>query len=121
VAVARIELFVALLVLVLEIYAVVNCILTPEGEVRGVHKAVWLIFIILLPLLGSVLWLGVGRNRPPRPAHMSGRAYDSGAAHRGRSGGYRDLDVDERIRRMEEDLARLERESGEDDDPAPRG
>jgi hypothetical protein len=113
--------FVALLVLVLEIYAIANCILTPESEVRGVPKVVWLIFIVVLPLLGSVLWLGVGRNRPPRPVRMPGSAYDSHSAAARPSGGYGDLTADERIRRMEEDLARLERESGEDEDPRPRG
>lgn len=107
---ARVELVVALIVLVLEIYSIINCILTPESEVRGIPKALWLILIVLLPLLGSVLWLGVGRDREavarrrPQP--------DAGGAPR--STGYSALSSDERIRQMEEDLRRLERESGDD-------
>jgi hypothetical protein len=119
--VARIEVLVGLLVLVLEIYAIANCILTPPSEVRGVPKAVWLIFIVLLPLLGSVLWLGVGRDRASRPARMPRPEYRSDVPPPEVGRGYAALTSDERIRRMEEDLARLEREADEDDGPDKRG
>ena len=113
---ARIELVVALVVLVLALYAFVNCILTPDAQVKGVPKVLWLVFIVLLPLLGSVLWLGVGRGRlapapSPRPEARPPVVSPSG---------YAAMTGEERIRRMEEDLARLERESGEDG-AAPRG
>jgi len=108
--VARIELVVALLVLVLEIYSIVTCILTPDAQVKGVPKPVWLILIVLIPLLGSALWLGVGRDRVRGvPARNAGPAQPVIGPS-----GYSALTSDERIRRMEEDLRRLERESGED-------
>ena len=113
---ARIELVVALVVLVLEVYAIVNCILTPEDQVKGVPKVLWLVLIVLLPLLGSVLWLGVGRERvgaaPPRRPVASPPAVSPS--------GYAAMTAEERIRRMEEDLARLEREAG-DDGAGPHG
>jgi hypothetical protein len=116
--VARIELFVALVVLVLEIHSLITCILTPESEVRGLPKALWIVLIVLLPLLGSALWLGVGRparaRRVPRPATPSAGAPAVPPP------GYSALPADERIRRREEDLRRLEQESGEDG-PTPRG
>jgi hypothetical protein len=114
--VARIELVVALVVLVLELYSIVNCILTPDEQVKGVPKVLWLVLIVLLPLLGSVLWLGVGRDRvvpaPVRRPVVSPPAVSPS--------GYAAMTAEERIRRMEEELARLERESGEDG-AAPRG
>ncbi|HEY8318654.1 MAG TPA: PLDc N-terminal domain-containing protein [Amnibacterium sp.] len=107
---ARIELVVALVVLVLEIYSIVTCILTPDAQVKGVPKLVWLLLIVLIPLLGSVLWLGVGRDRdrgvPQRAAAPAKPAVGPS--------GYSAMTSEERIRRMEEDLRRLERESGED-------
>ena len=107
---ARIELVVALVVLLLELYSLVTCILTPDAQVKGVPKLVWLLVIVLIPLLGSVLWLGVGRDRsvPPRNAAPAPAQPVAG------SSGYSALTSEERIRRMEEDLRRLERESGED-------
>ena len=103
----RVELVLGLVVLALWIYSLVSCILTPESQVRGVPKALWLVVIVLLPLLGSVLWLGVGRERGvPRVRPVGGSVAQPAPR------GYSALPGDERIRRMEEDLARLERESG---------
>lgn len=112
---ARVELVVALVVLVLTLYSIVNWILTPDEQVKGVPKVLWLVLIVLLPLLGSVLWLVVGRDRVaarPRQPVVSPPAVSPS--------GYAAMTAEERIRRMEEDLARLERESGEDG-TAPRG
>ncbi|MCU1473489.1 hypothetical protein [Amnibacterium sp.] len=107
---ARIELVVALVVLVLELYSIVNCILTPDPQVKGIPKGLWLVLIVLLPLLGSALWLGVGRDRVA-PAARRGSVVAPPAVP---PSGYAAMTGEERIRRMEEDLARLERESGED-------
>lgn len=109
--VGRIEVLVGIAVTVLWVYSIVNCVLTPDSAVRGIPKAAWLVVIVLLPLLGSVLWLGVGRSapRPPQP----GTAVSSPR-------GYSAMASDERIRRMEEDLARLEQEDRRNDDQEPR-
>lgn len=112
----RVELVLGLAVTVLWIYSIVNCVLTPESQVRGIPKLAWLVLIVLVPLLGSVLWLAVGRTSGPprlprpRPAAPPTRA----------PGTYSALTSDERIRRMEEDLRRLEQESDRPDDEGPR-
>jgi len=111
----RIELVVALIVLVLEIYSVVNCILTPDTEVKHIPKAIWLVLILLLPLIGSVLWLGVGRDRDA----VARRSGSTRTLERP-SAGYSAMRYDDRIRQMEEDLARLEAESTDEDGAAPR-
>lgn len=109
---ARVELILGLLTAVVWIYSIVTCALADPAVVKYVPKPVWLIGIVLLPLLGSVLWLGVGRERRPRAAAQPPvgppvpRTYSA-------------MTSDERIRRMEEDLARLEREN--DEGSAPRG
>ncbi|MEU5437619.1 PLD nuclease N-terminal domain-containing protein [Streptomyces sp. NPDC020719] len=58
-----------LLVLALWIYAFIDCLNTPENEVRGLPKVVWVIVILLFGevLLGPVAWLIAGRPRRTAP------------------------------------------------------
>ena len=54
-----------LLVLALWIYAFVDCLNTPEEDVRGMPKLAW-VFVILLfgeVLVGPIAWLIAGRSR----------------------------------------------------------
>ncbi|POX56434.1 hypothetical protein C3489_05115 [Streptomyces sp. Ru71] len=62
-----------LLVLALWIYAFIDCLNTPEEEVRGLPKVVWVIIILLFGevLVGPVAWLVAGKERGPRPASGS--------------------------------------------------
>ncbi|MFE3829225.1 PLD nuclease N-terminal domain-containing protein [Streptomyces sp. NPDC059092] len=49
--------------LALSIYAFIDCITTEEKEVKYLPKPVWAILVLLFPLVGSVAWLIVGRER----------------------------------------------------------
>jgi hypothetical protein len=48
---------------VLWIYCIFDVVTTHEAIVRHLPKLVWLIIVILLPEVGSLLWLGLGRPR----------------------------------------------------------
>jgi hypothetical protein len=52
-------------VLALWIYAFIDCLNTPEEEVRGLPKVVWVIIILLFGevLVGPIAWLVAGRVR----------------------------------------------------------
>ncbi|MGW1283569.1 PLD nuclease N-terminal domain-containing protein [Streptomyces sp. NPDC001118] len=54
-----------LLVLALWIYAFVDCLNTPEEEVRHLPKVAWVVIILLFGevLVGPVAWLITGRRR----------------------------------------------------------
>ncbi|NDZ77558.1 PLDc_N domain-containing protein, partial [Streptomyces sp. SID10853] len=54
-----------LLVLAVWIYAFIDCLNTPEEEVRGLPKVVWVLIILLFGevLVGPVAWIVAGRNR----------------------------------------------------------
>jgi len=56
-----------LLVLALWIYAFIDCLNTPEEEVRGLPKVVWVIIILLFGevLVGPIAWLVAGKHRGP--------------------------------------------------------
>lgn len=107
----RVLIPVALLLLAFWIYSIVDCGLQPPTRHRGVSKVSWLFIVILIPVLGGVLWFAVGRTRardmiPPR-------APDDDLEFLGRLGSL--SEQDERIRRLEEELAALDSE----DDPRP--
>jgi hypothetical protein len=48
-----------LLVLALVIYALIDCLGTPEAEIRALPKPIWLLIIMFFPLA----WLLVGKRR----------------------------------------------------------
>jgi len=58
------ELFFGLLVLVADIYVIIQ---TLQSPVEAGQKVLWVIVILLLPLLGLVLWFFLG----PRPMRAS--------------------------------------------------
>src|SRR5690606_10721969 len=98
-------------VLAIWIYALIDCIRAEEYRVRGVPKIVWIMLIILLPLVGSILWLVIGRDRESVPSSApSAQARpvypDDDPAFLNRV--ERDAEREERIRRLEERLAELD-------------
>lgn len=54
-----------LLVLALLIYAFVDCLNTPEREVRGLPKVLWVLIIVLFSevMIGPIAWLVLGKER----------------------------------------------------------
>ncbi len=57
----------AVLLLALTVYALVDCLLTRRGAVP--RRWAWVLLILLLPLIGPMAWLLLGRPRrqPPKP------------------------------------------------------
>jgi hypothetical protein len=48
------------------IYAFIECLMTPKHQVRAFPKAAWALVILLVPLIGALLWLFLGRARSRR-------------------------------------------------------
>lgn len=107
----RVWLVLAVIAVALTIFTIVDVILTDRGRVRGVPKIVW-VLVAILPVVGAILWFTVGRAPASATrAPLSYGAPDDDVAF------LRDLsnreDQDERIRRLEQELADL------DDDSTP--
>jgi hypothetical protein len=67
----------------LSIYAFIDCISTDEKQIRYIPKPLWAMLVLLFPLVGSISWLLVGKERtaPRRPAGgASGRRRDGWVA-----------------------------------------
>ncbi|MEV6686586.1 PLD nuclease N-terminal domain-containing protein [Streptomyces sp. NPDC051578] len=52
-----------LLIIALTIYAFIDCLNTPEEEVKHLPKVVWVLIILLFSIVGPVVWLFAGRTR----------------------------------------------------------
>lgn len=99
------------------VFSIVDCAVQPPTRHRGVPKAAWIAIVVLIPVIGGILWFALGRRR----------ANDNGGAIRIvapdddpqflRS--ISKSEQDARIRRLEEELAKLEDET--DDGTAPDG
>lgn len=96
------------------IFTFVDIALTEGRRVRGVPKGFWF-FIALLPVLGTILWFAVGKE-PASTTRYLAPDDDPTFLKTVR----RDEDQDERIRKLEEELAQLDADDDSDDDKKPR-
>jgi len=62
---------VALLVFALMVVALIDAITRRDNQVRFLPKFAWIVFIILLPLVGSILWFALGREWSAGPEAVS--------------------------------------------------
>ncbi len=96
-------------VVALDVFAIVDVILVDARRVRVLPKFVWIFIIVLIPIVGAALWLIVGKERRDRGGTRRTIAPDDDPTF------LRNLrnteEQDERIRRLEQELADL------DDDP----
>jgi hypothetical protein len=104
----RLFIILGVVLLALIVFSLVDVIMTDKQRVRALNKPLWLL-IVLIPLIGALLWFFLGKERrsgsgEPRPLAPDD---DPGFLRTIR----RDEEQDERIRRLEQELAEL------DDDP----
>ena len=97
------------------IYAVADCAFFDRSRVRGIARGWWIVVILLVPIIGGVLWFIIGRGRASRvgPSRGGTMAPDDDAEFLRQL--RNDAAQDERIRRLEQELAEL------DADDTPRG
>jgi phospholipase D-like protein len=60
-----------LLMLALTIYAFIDCLNTPEEEVKHLPKVVWVLIILIFTIVGPVVWLVAGKQRHAVPGSHS--------------------------------------------------
>ena len=112
---ARLLIILALLATGFWVYSMVDCAVQPRIRHRAVPKAVWMLIVIVFPVIGGILWFTLGRI----PARAAVRAPDDDPEF------LRSLHTrsaqDDRIRQLEEELARLDKDADGDDDPPTDG
>jgi len=111
---ARVLIVLVVVAVAFTIYTLVDVLLTDRARVRAFPKAAWALLVVLLPVIGGIIWLIVGKAR------LSGNGASRVVAPDDDPAFLRTLGSDEVARRAEQDerLRRLEQELAElDDDP----
>lgn len=115
-------------VVVLTIYAVIDCAMSEARRIRVLSKPVWLVAILLLPIVGPICWILFGKGLIQLTSGRRGAPASDAAAGRPRAGAAAAYpaspdDDPEFLRRLREETAaerrRLERERQQPGDPKP--
>ncbi|MFE4359969.1 MULTISPECIES: PLD nuclease N-terminal domain-containing protein [Streptomycetaceae] len=126
-----------ILPLALWVWAFVDCLTTPEDEVKHLPKVVWVLIVLLFPPLGPIAWLIAGKQRgflraAPAGAHPGYPADDRAGRPAARGGRplapdddpeflaslkKDDKDHESMLKQWEADLRRRERELRDRDEP----
>ena len=64
--------YLGLIYLVILVIALIDIIKTDDAAVRGLPKFAWVVLVVMLPLIGALVWLAVGRpvgDERPRRQH----------------------------------------------------
>jgi hypothetical protein len=90
------------------IYAVADCAFFDRTRIRGLRRGWWIVVILFVPIIGPLLWFIIGRGRANRVGTGRGRTLapddDAEFLRQLRA----DAAQDERIRRLEQELADLD-------------
>jgi hypothetical protein len=109
----------AVVIVFFTVFVIVDTSLTPRTRMRGLPKPAWIAVVVLVPLIGGILWLTVGKDRTDL-ARASGRRLGPDDDPDFLSGLGRDRSEAERIRRLEQELADLDSDGeGPDGPPTP--
>lgn len=96
----------AVLSIALTVFALADCVQTQDDKVRGVPKWAWIVLIVLIPWVGPLTWLFVGKER------SWGRG-SSGSPGPRRDGPLAPDEDPEFLRKLDEDIRRERRERHE--------
>ncbi|GAA1314729.1 PLD nuclease N-terminal domain-containing protein [Leucobacter albus] len=105
----------AVIAVAFTLYSLVDAAMTDHSRARGVSKPVWIVIIVLLPVVGAVLWLMIGKGSPTSgPGAKQHLAPDDDPRFTGRQ-----LSDSEResLRDLEERLKELDNETFPGEEP----
>lgn len=102
----RLLVVLAFALVAVDVFSIVDVVLTDRSRVRALPKPLWILVIVLLPVIGVVLWFMLGKARSTSSGRTRTVAPDDDPdflrTMRAKE------EQDERIRRLEQELADLD-------------
>jgi hypothetical protein len=113
---ARLLVIGVIAVVVLTVFALVDCALTERFRVRALPRWTWVLVVLLLPIVGPLLWLLIGHQRavPRRVVAPDDDPRFTGTSRTTRTAPQRA--DDEELLRFEQELANLDPDVDDDGD-----
>ncbi len=105
----RLYVVLAFVVVAFDVFALVDLMLIDRRRIRALNRPLWFAIVVILPVIGPILWFLLGRAGRGGVDERRTMAPDDDPAFLRNL--RRDEEQDERIRRLEQELAAL------DDDP----
>lgn len=100
----------AVVLVIITVYALVDCSLLPRERVRGLPRWAWVLVILFVPVIGPALWLLVGRGgRAAKAARRGTRTSAPDDDPDFLKGLGRRMSEEEHIRKLEQELADLDK------------
>lgn len=100
----RVIIIAVVIAVALTLYGIVDAAMTDARRARGLSKPVWVLITVLIPVIGAVLWLMIGKG--PHEAAERITAPDDDPRFTGIS----DAEVDSRLHDLEARLKELDEE-----------
>ncbi len=109
---------VAVVAVILDVFALIDLRFIDGARIRTMNKLAWALIIILVPIVGALLWFLVGRGGMKRRPARGPKAPDDDPEFLRRI--RIEQESEERIRRLEQELAELDEEgtNGQGEPPA---
>lgn len=98
-------------VVVLSIFAVVDCAMTDVRRTKVLQKPIWLVVILLLPVVGPLLWIFVGKAPVASTPQAVPPTHPDNIAPRASSHDARIRELEEEMRKLDEEIAQSRRTS----------
>jgi hypothetical protein len=113
---ARLLVVLVVIAVAFTIYTLVDVLLTDRSRIRGLQKPLWAVLVVLLPVIGGLLWLFIGKARRTSGGSRMIAPDDDpdflGSINRGDAASR--AEQDERLRRLEQELADLDDDTRDD-------
>lgn len=108
-------------VVVLTVFAIVDCAMTDARRAKVLQKPIWLVVILLLPVIGPLLWIFLGKSSSNSTERLVPPEHPDNVSDRASSHDARIRELEEEMRKLDEEIEQARRTSMNQHPSNPQG